>query len=118
MLAKRYRLRKNREFQAVYGEKNSVAAATVVLYIKDNQEGALPRAGFSVSKKIGNAVVRNRCRRLLREAVRLHLGELRPGMDYVFIGRGPLAKAELPQVEKDVLQALRRKGCLGGVRGG
>ena len=111
MLRKEFRLRKNRDFKEVYRKKNAVSAETVVLYTMDNQKGFL-RAGFSVSKKIGNAVVRNRCRRWMREAVRAHLQELQPGKDYVFVGRQPLAKADYAVVEKDILAALRRKGCL------
>ena len=113
MLKYQYRLRKNKEFQAVYGEKNSVAAGAVVLYSKDTGNG-VPRVGFSMSKKTGNAVVRNRCRRLMREVVRLHLGEMDPGKDYVFIGRRSLADADFIQVERDVLRALKRNNCLRG----
>lgn len=105
------RLRKNIHFKAVYGKKNSIAADAVVLYIMNNEEG-VPRVGFSVSKKIGNAVARNRCRRLMREAVRLHLNEMKPGVDYVFVGRSALADADYCQVERDILGALKRKGCL------
>lgn len=112
MLKKKYRLRKNKDFQKVYGEKNSVAAGTIVLYIRNKSMDASPRVGFSVSKKIGNSVVRNRCRRLMREALRPHLPKIRPGKDYVFIGRHSLAKADFYQVEKDMINALRRKGCI------
>ena len=112
LLKKQFRLRKNKEFQAVYEQKNSVAASAVVLYIRDNEQGSPARVGFSVSKRVGNAVVRNRCRRLLREAVRLHLDELAPGKDYVFIGRQSLAKEDFTRVEKDVLRALARRDCL------
>ena len=108
MLKYRYRLKKNKEFQAVYGEKNSVAAGAVVLYVKDTK-GGVPRVGFSVSKKIGNAVVRNRCRRLMREAVRKHLDDLYPEKDYVFVGRRSIRGADFLQVEKDILRALERK---------
>lgn len=111
MLKRRYRIRKNKEFQGIYGKKNFVAAGVIVLYIR-NSEKDVPRAGFSVSKKLGNAVTRNRCRRLLREAVRLHLCEMRPGKDYVFVGRKTLAKAGYHQVERDVLRALKMKNCL------
>ena len=111
MLKKVYRIRKNKDFHAVYGKKNTVAAKTVVLYIMDNHTG-VSRAGFSVSKRIGNAVVRNRCRRMMSEAVRLHFGEISPGTDCIFVGRKPIAKADFQQVEEDVLYTLERKGRL------
>ena len=111
MLRKPYRLRKNKDFQAIYRKKNTIAADTVVLYIMNNTKD-VPRAGFSVSKKIGGAVTRNRCRRIMREAVRLHLAEIQPGKDYVFIGRRLLANAAFSRVERDVLYVLGRKGCL------
>ena len=113
MLKYQYRLRKNRDFQAIYKEKNSVAAGAVVLYSKDTK-GSVPKVGFSVSKKTGNAVIRNRCRRLMREAVRLHINELDPGKEYIFIGRRSLAKADFVQVERDVLRALKRNNRLRG----
>ena len=65
----------------------------------------LPRAGFTVSKKVGNAVVRNRARRRLREAARLAMPELAvPSADHVFIARRQ--DAELPF---DELLAITRK---------
>ena len=111
MLKRKFRLRDRREFQSVYKEKNAVAAGTVVLYIKDNTKG-IPRAGFSVSKKVGDAVTRNRCKRLMREAVRLHFDKLAPGKDYIFVGRRPLALASFPLAEKDILYTLKKKGCI------
>jgi ribonuclease P protein component len=112
LLKKKYRLRKNKEFKMVYEGKNSVAAGSVVLYIRNNSMDSSLRVGFSVSKKIGNAVVRNRCRRLMREVFRLHLARMKPGKDYVFIGRNSLAGADFCQVAKDMLRALRKKDCL------
>ncbi|MCL1848295.1 MAG: ribonuclease P protein component [Clostridiales bacterium] len=112
MLERKYRLRQGKDFQAVYGNHDAVAASTVVLYIKDTKMDGGPRVGFSVSKKLGGAVVRNRCRRVLQEILRRHIHEIKPGRDYVFIGRGPLAGADSACVERDVMKVLSRKGCL------
>jgi len=118
LLDRRYRLRKNKDYQAVYRNKNAVAASAVVLYIRNNDKSGLLRVGFSVSKKMGNAVVRNRCKRILREIVRRHISEMRPGIDYVFIGRSPLVKTGYAQAEREVLRLLSRKHCLRGINDG
>ena len=110
LLKNQYRIKRNKDFQAIYRKKNAVAAGVVVLYIMDNKKD-IPRAGFSVSKKLGNAVVRNRCKRLLREAVRRHLKEFRCGKDYVFVARKSLAEADFLQIEKDILCTVKRKNC-------
>jgi ribonuclease P protein component len=67
----------------------------------------LIRAGFTATKKIGGAVVRNRAKRRLREAARLLLPELgRPGCDYVFIARGGTPTRPWPRLIDDVRSAL------------
>jgi ribonuclease P protein component len=70
------------------------------------------RFGFSVSHWVGNAVVRNRAKRLMREATRLHLGDIKEGWDLVFIARNPMREASFGQVEQAVQQLLRRAGLL------
>lgn len=65
--------------------------------------------GFTATKKIGNAVVRNRCKRRLRELARDFLPvHGKPGHDYVFIARASTAKAEWANLQKDVEKALLR----------
>ncbi|MCL2120913.1 MAG: ribonuclease P protein component [Clostridiales bacterium] len=112
MLKKKFRLKKNNEFQAVYQCKNSVAIGAVVLYIRNTHRENRLRVGFSVSKGVGNAVVRNRGKRMMREAVRGYLAKMRKGREYVFVGRKSLAAADFHQVEQDVLRALERKNSL------
>lgn len=70
-----------------------------------------PRFGFTVTKKIGNAVERNRIRRRLKEAVRLE-GVLaaKPGTDYVLIGRGAALEQPFADLVADVVGAIRAAG--------
>ncbi|MCL2166679.1 MAG: ribonuclease P protein component [Clostridiales bacterium] len=112
MLNRKFRLKKNNEFRAVYECKNSVAIGAVVLYIRNTHRENRLRVGFSVSKGVGNAVVRNRGKRMMREAVRGYLAKMRKGRDYVFIGRKSLAVSDFHQVQHDVLRALERKNSL------
>lgn len=68
------------------------------------------RFGFSVSKRVGTAVVRNRVRRRLQEIVRLRLSTIAPGWDVVLIARPPIAQAEFRQIENAVERVLRQAG--------
>ena len=76
---------------------------------QDPDKSAPTRLGFTVSRKVGNAVERNRVRRRLREAVRLHAVPLvRPGYDYVVIGRRGALAASFSAIVKDLQSAFRR----------
>ena len=78
------RLRRGAEFQRVYRRRCSAGDGRLVVHACENS-GDHPRLGLSVSRKVGGAVVRNRWKRLLREAFRLSRGELPAGVDLVIV---------------------------------
>jgi len=104
------RIRHTVEFRRVYAGKMSVADGNLVLYGLKNDLG-YSRLGLSVSRKVGGAVVRNRWKRLLREAFRLTRDRLPRGLDLVVIPRrGVEPKLGPLQVSLEQLSVrLRRK---------
>ena len=97
MLVSAHRLRKRKDFRRAYQRGKSVKCASFVLYYAPNRTGTY-RVGFSVSKKIGKAVVRNRVKRKLREAARLNPHLFTAGWDYIFIARHAAIHAEVKQM--------------------
>ena len=87
----------------------SKAAHGLVLQARDRGDADSFRVGFTVTKKVGNAVTRNRVRRRLREAAKLRLGELaRPGFDYVLIGRKATIDRDFGSLLGDLAYAARK----------
>lgn len=84
----RHRIRFGAEFQRAYRRRNVVSNGSLTVYGAAN-ELPHPRLGLSVSRRVGKAVLRNRWKRLLREAFRLELGRLPAGLDLVVVVRGP-----------------------------
>ncbi|RAV19528.1 ribonuclease P protein component [Paenibacillus contaminans] len=103
-----YRLAKREDFNHVYRRGKSVANQQFVLYAMAQPKQEHFRLGVSVSKKIGNAVVRNRIRRMMKEIVRLHIPEIDGGVDFIIIARKPAADLEYAQMEKSIMHVLKR----------
>lgn len=110
-MKKRFRLRKNLDFQRVRTKGRSWAHPLLVLCALRNDLD-YSRFGFSASKRVGGAVVRNRARRLMREAIRLRQGVIEDGWDVVIIARQPMREANFHQVDRAVEQLLRRARLL------
>lgn len=112
-LGKGERLRKDSEFANVRAHGRAWACDSVVLKaVPNGQRGN--RYGFAVSKRVGNAVTRNRVKRRLREIVRL--APIEPGWDFVFIARPRAAVVGYQELNSAVTQLLRRAGVLAGAQ--
>ena len=109
--AKPGRLKRRPEFLRVAASGNKAAVGGVVLQVRTRQDTDPARLGFTVSKKVGNAVVRNRTRRRLKEAARLLLA-VRPvaGADLVLIGRASTRQRRFSSLQADIRRALDRTG--------
>ena len=100
-MERRYRLQKNKAFQYVYHRGRSAACRDLVMLVA---KGRGMKVGFSVSKKVGNAVTRNKVKRRLRECFRPYLGDVKSGL-YVVVAR-PSA------LQKDVRYLLKKHSAL------
>lgn len=102
------RIKTRKDFIAA-ARAETIRARGVVVQARFRADGGPARTGFTVTRKIGNAVIRNRCRRRLKEAVRLSLPDrLMAGCDYVFIGRAATAQRSFEALQSDLIFAVDR----------
>jgi len=106
-----HRLRHAADFQRVRAFRRSWGHPLLVLYVAPN-DGQATRLGISVGRRVGIAVVRNRVKRRVREAVRHRYADILPGHDLVFIARPPAATAAWPALRDAAEELLRRARVL------
>ena len=104
-------LKKNRDFQLLYKEGKSRANRYLVLYVKENGLEK-NRLGVSVSKKVGNSIVRHRIARLIRESYRLHEDMFNSGLDMVVIARVSAKDRGMREIESALLHLGKLQGVL------
>ena len=110
-LPKRNILRNKRMFQEVYLHGRSWANRYLVLYIFP-VIGPEKKAGFAAGKKLGNAVTRNRLKRLMRESYRKNQAQLAEVFYYLLVARKPAVGVKEPKIENAFLELARRASIL------
>lgn len=104
-------MKENSLFRRLYARGKSAANSYLVIYCRKNG-GNENRIGYTVSKKLGHAVVRNRVRRRLREIYRLHEAEFLPGRDIVVVARSRAVGAPYAKLEHSFLSLAEKLGLL------
>ena len=99
-------LKKNRDFQNVYKNGKSYANRLLVMYVMENQI-EYNRLGISVSKKVGNSVIRHHLTRLIRESYRLHEDMFNNGLDIVVVARVSAKNVAYREIESALLHLGR-----------
>jgi len=106
------RIKQGRDFSRVRQEGQRLVHGCLIANWRPLPGDSNPRLGVVTSGKIGNAVIRNRARRLLREAFRRHQHDFTQPLDLVLVARASIVGKDFAAVEKDFLTALRKAGVL------
>lgn len=104
-MKKVYNLKTNQEFKKVYREGKNYWNRNLILYIRDNSLN-YNRVGYSITKKVGNSVVRNKIRRRLKEIYRLNINEFKSGYDMVIIPKNNTRDISYKELESAMLHIL------------
>ncbi len=106
-------LKKNRDFQQVYKRGTSKTNRYLVMYVLPNQH-MMNRLGISVSKKVGNSVVRHRLTRLIRESYRLNEEKFDRNLDIVVIARNSAKDRSYQEIESAFMNLAQKHAIAGG----
>ncbi|OCA82179.1 ribonuclease P protein component [Bacillus sp. FJAT-27225] len=106
-MKKEYRIKENKDFQKVFKKGHSTANRQFIVYVLKKEGQVHFRIGLSVSKKIGNAVVRNQVKRYIRQSMFEMKEWLEPENDYVIIARKPAADMNFFDVKKSLVHVLK-----------
>ncbi|SDS81278.1 ribonuclease P protein component [Paenibacillaceae bacterium GAS479] len=111
-MQRKWRLRRREDFARTYRGGKSFANGQFVVYWSRQPKAEPFRLGISASKKIGNAVVRNRMRRVVKEIVRHNVEKIVNHTDFILIVRAGAVGKSSKELERSVLHVLRKAGLL------
>lgn len=111
-MRKSYRVKSEKEFSKIFHEGKSMANRQFVIYCLDKSQSHF-RIGISVGKRIGNAVVRNRIKRYIRQAITELKPHLPSSVDFIVIARKPTGMMNQHQIKKSLIHVLNLSKMLG-----
>ena len=117
LLNRTYSLKRHKEFRFTYRTGRQVGGGSFVLVTARNRKDKV-QVGFSVSKKIGNSVMRNRAKRRLKACFSPLLPNVKPGYNLIFIARTSALTAPFVSMQKSMVSALMRAGVYEAPRAG
>ena len=110
-MKKDLRIRKNIEYKRVYKYGKNYWNRNLILYVKKNKSDKT-RVGFTITKKIGNSVTRNKVRRRMKEIYRLKLKDIKMGFDLVFIPKKNVVSMPYNELENSMIHIMKIAGVL------
>ena len=105
------RICENKDFRRIYARGRSFVSPVIVTYVMKNRYRKI-RVGITTSKKTGNAVKRNRSKRVIREAFRMILPRVKEGYDLIFVSRGKTPFVKSTEVMEIMTKQLDKAGIL------
>lgn len=105
-------LKQNSDFRRAYGRGKSYSDPALVTYILKNNRAGVCRMGITTSKKIGNAVERNRSKRIIRAAFRELTPQIGGGFDFVFVARSRTKHLKSTDIRNIMLHQLKKAGVI------
>lgn len=107
-MEKKFRLRTNIDFNETYKHGKNYWNKYLVIYVyKVPKRKEYTRVGYTITKKIGNAVVRNQIRRRMKEIMRLHFPNIKEGYDIIFIPKKNIVNISYDQLENSTIHILK-----------
>ena len=107
-MRKEKRIKDNKEFQQVFQRGKSMANRQFVIYILEKNDQDTFRIGLSVSKKVGNAVTRNRIKRYVRQSFHELEDQIARPVDFVIIARHQTATMSMEEVKSSLIHVLKK----------
>ena len=106
------KLKQNSDFRRSYGRGKSFSEPALVTYVLKNNRAGVCRYGITTGKKIGNAVTRNRCRRVISAAFNEISSEVSGGWDIVFVARYRTSRVKSTEIKEIMIRQLKNAGVI------